>query len=54
MLLFATNPALETTVVYTIVWFVAFPALVTGLIAFAIVQALGEKRQNEANRIYRR
>ena len=54
MLLFATNPALETTIVYVLVWFVVFPAIVTGLIAFAIVQALGEKRQNDANKVYRR
>jgi len=54
MLLLATNPALETTIVYILVWFVVFPAIVTGLIAFAIVQALAEKRQNDANKIYRR
>jgi len=54
MLLLAMSPALETTVVYIIVWFVAFPAIVTALIVFAVVQALGEKRQNDANKVYRR
>ena len=37
-----------------LVWFVVFPAIVTGLIAVAIFGALGEKRQNDQNRIYRR
>ena len=47
MLLFAMSPALETTIVYVLVWFVVFPAIVTGLIAVAIFGALGEKRQND-------
>jgi hypothetical protein len=54
MLLFAMSPALETTIVYVLVWFVVFPAIVTGLIAVAIFGALGEKRQNDQSRIYRR
>ena len=54
MLLFAMSPALETTIVYVLVWFVVFPAIVTGLIAVSIFGALGEKRQNDQNRIYRR
>ena len=50
MLLFAMSPALETTIVYVLVWFVVFPAIVTGLIAVAIFGALGEKRQNDSSR----
>ncbi len=48
------SEALKTTIAYTAVWFVVFPAIVTGLIAFAIVQTIGEKRQNDENRTYRR
>lgn len=33
-----------------IVFFVAFPILVNGLIAFAVAQALGERRENQAYR----
>ena len=29
------------------VFFVAFPALVTGLVAFAAVQAMAERRENQ-------
>ena len=54
MLLFAISPALETTIVYILVWFVVFPATVTGLIAVAIFGALGEKRQNDESRVFRR
>ena len=50
----AMSEALETTIAYIVIWFVAFPALVTGLIGFAIVQTIGEKRQNEENRVNRR
>ena len=54
MLLLAMSEALKATIAYVAVWFVVFPAIVTGLIVFAIAQALGEKRQNEENRVYRR
>ena len=54
MLLLAMDEATKTTIAYVGVWFVVFPAIVTGLIAYAIVGALGEKRQNEENRVYRR
>ena len=46
----AMDAALKTTIVDIAVWLVLFPALVTGLIVYAIVQALGEKRENQAAR----
>ncbi len=54
MLLLAMSEALKTTIAYVAVWFVIFPAIVTGLIAFAIVQTIGEKRQNDERRVFRR
>jgi hypothetical protein len=51
--LFAMSPALETTIVYVLVWFVVFPAIVTALIAVAIVRTIGERRQNQDNWKYR-
>ena len=54
MLITAMSPALETTIVYILVWFVGFPAIVTGLIAVAIVGVLGEKRENDQSRVFRR
>ena len=39
--------ALEATLGLVVVFFVVFPILVQGLIAFAAVQALGEKREND-------
>jgi hypothetical protein len=49
MLLLA-DKALTTTIIDILVWFVFFPALVTGLIAYAVIQARGEKRTNEEMR----
>jgi hypothetical protein len=54
MLLFALSEAAKTTIAYIAVWFVVFPAIVTGLIVFAIVQALGEARENRNRWVYRR
>jgi hypothetical protein len=54
MLLFALSEAAKTTIAFVAVWFVIFPAIVTGLIAFAIVQALGEARQNRERWVFRR
>jgi hypothetical protein len=51
--LFAMTDALETTIVYVLVWFVVFPAIVTALIAVAIVRTIGERRQNQDNWKYR-
>jgi F0F1-type ATP synthase membrane subunit b/b' len=50
MLLLALSEAAKTTIAYVIVWFVAFPALVTGLIAVAVVQTIRERQENIANR----
>jgi hypothetical protein len=54
MLLLAMSEATKTTITYVGVWFVIFPAIVTGLIAFAIIGALGEARQNRENWVNRR
>ena len=54
MLMLAMSEALETTIVYILVWFVGFPAIVTGLIAVAVIGVFGEKRENDQNRVYRR
>jgi len=48
--LLAMSPATKTTIVFIAVWFVVFPAFVTGLIAYAVVQARGERRANEEER----
>jgi uncharacterized membrane protein YqgA involved in biofilm formation len=39
--------ALAATLGLVVVFFVVFPILVQGLIAFAAAQALGEKHENE-------
>jgi hypothetical protein len=54
MLLFALSDAAETTIVYVAIWFVIFPMIVTGLIVFAIAQALGEARENRERWTFRR
>ena len=51
MIVFADG-ALEVTIFYIALWFVIFPAFVTGLIAYAIVVARGEKLENDENRRY--
>jgi heme/copper-type cytochrome/quinol oxidase subunit 2 len=48
--LLAANEALKVTLVSLAIWVVLFPVLVQGLIAYAVVQVRGEKRQNEENR----
>ena len=50
MLILALSEAAKTTITYVIVWFVAFPALVTGLIAVAVIQTYRERQENIANR----
>ena len=54
MLVLALSEAAKTTIVYVAIWFVLFPAVVTGLIVFAVVQALGEARENRARWTFRR
>ena len=38
MLILALSEAAKTTIAYVVIWFVAFPALVTGLIGVALAQ----------------
>jgi hypothetical protein len=40
--------SVAATIGLIVVFFVIFPALVTGLIAFAIAQVLGERAENQA------
>jgi len=54
MLVLALSEAAKTTIAFIAIWFVVFPAIVTGLIVFAIFQALGEARQNRENWVNRR
>jgi phage shock protein PspC (stress-responsive transcriptional regulator) len=54
MLPLAIDQALKVTLVYSAVWLVIFPAIVTGLIVYAIAQSIGEKRQNDQFRQSRR
>ena len=54
MLIFAISKAAETTIVNLVIWGVVFPALVTGLIAFAVIRAIGERQENDENRRRRR
>ena len=53
MLTFA-DIALETTIVYILVWGILFPAFVTGLIAYAIVIGRGEGEDNSEQRRFPR
>lgn len=53
MLLLAMSEAAKTTITYVAIWFVVFPAIVTGLIAVAVVQTLRERAENERNRLRR-
>jgi hypothetical protein len=46
----ALSEAWKVSIADIAVWVILFPALVTGLIAYAIAQALGERRENEAAR----
>ena len=49
VLIFALSNAAETTIVNLVIWGVVFPALVTGLIALAVIRAIGERQENEEN-----
>ena len=53
MLTFA-DIALETTIVYVLIWGILFPAFVTGLIVYAIVIVSGEKQDNDEQRRFPR
>ena len=54
MLELALSEAAKTTIVSIAIWFVLIPALVTGLIVFAVIQARGEKATYEEIRRSRR
>jgi hypothetical protein len=48
--LLALSQAAQTTITDIGVWGIAFPALITALIACAFIQARGERRADEAAR----
>jgi hypothetical protein len=52
--LFALDDAAKATIALIAVFGVIFPALVTGLIAFAIAQAAAERQENLERRHKRR
>jgi hypothetical protein len=54
MEILALSPAATTTIVYILIWVILFPALVTGLIVYAIVVARGEASENDEHRVNRR
>ena len=54
MLMLAMDEATKTTIAYVVLWFVAFPALVTALIGVALLQTYKERAENEAFRRHRR
>jgi hypothetical protein len=43
----AVSPALQSTIGLILIFFVIFPVLAQGLIAFAVAQALGERAENQ-------
>jgi hypothetical protein len=45
-MVFAMDPAIATLGL-VVVFFVIFPALITGLIAFALAQVIGERGENQ-------
>jgi K+-transporting ATPase c subunit len=53
MLSFA-DIALETTIVYVLIWGILFPAFVTGLIVFAVIMGRGDGESNDEDRRYPR
>ena len=53
MLTFA-DIALETTIVYVLIWGILFPVFVQGLIVYAAIIGVGEGKSNDENRRYPR
>jgi len=45
-MLIALSEAAKTNITIIALWVVLFPALVTGLIAFAVAQAVAERSEN--------
>ena len=54
MLLLALSYATKTTIALLFIFAVLFPAIVTGLIVFAIAQATAERQQNQERQASRR
>ena len=54
VLIFALSKATTVTIVNLVIWAVVFPALVTGLIALAIIRSIGERQENEEHKRHRR
>lgn len=54
VVLFALTKAESVTLVNLFIWVVVFPALVTGLIAIAVIRANGERQDNIENDKHRR
>jgi len=54
LVVFALGKGASVTIVNLVIWGVVFPALVTGLIALAVIRAIGERQENEDNRRRRR
>ena len=52
--LFALSEAAKYTLAAIAIWFVGFPALITGLIAFAVAGPMRERVENEEERARRR
>ena len=50
LIIFALSEDWSATIAMILVWFVGFPALVTALIVVAVVGAMGERAENQANR----
>jgi hypothetical protein len=48
--LIAISEAVKTDIAYVAIWFVGFPALVTGLIAVAVIRARGERYLDDRHR----
>jgi hypothetical protein len=53
LLLLALSNAAKTTMALVGIFGVLFPALVTGLIIFAVAQAMAERQQNQERRARR-
>jgi hypothetical protein len=51
-MLFFADIALETTIVYVLIWGILFPAFVTGLIVYALIVGRGETESNDEDRRY--
>jgi hypothetical protein len=53
-MLFFADIALETTIVYVLIWGILFPAFVTGLIVYSVIMGRGDSESNDEDRRYPR